>query len=65
MIEWYFGSMAQGFIKQYGVWSCAMMVELNQHHNSKVETLIEMYRTLLKQHNCSLNMCGLEKHDLD
>jgi hypothetical protein len=27
--------MAQGFGEQLGAWSCAMMVELNQHHNSK------------------------------
>jgi hypothetical protein len=31
--------------------------------------MIEMYHTLLKQHNCNLNMCdldkiGLGKHDL-
>jgi hypothetical protein len=32
--------------------------------------MIEMYHTLLKQHNCNLNMCeldkiGLSRHDLD
>jgi hypothetical protein len=33
-------------------------------------TMIEMYHTLLKQHNCNLNMCELDKiglsgYDLD
>jgi hypothetical protein len=32
--------------------------------------MIEMYHTLLKQHNCNLNMCeldkiGLSRYDLD
>jgi hypothetical protein len=47
-----------------------MVVELNQHHNSKIESMIEMYHTLLKQHNCNLNMgeldkIGLSRYDLD
>jgi hypothetical protein len=35
MNEWDFENMAQGFIEQQGVWICAMIVELNEHHNSK------------------------------
>jgi hypothetical protein len=32
--------------------------------------MVELYHTLLKQHNCNLNMCdldkiGLGKHDLE
>jgi hypothetical protein len=34
--------MAQGFIGQYEVSTSAMVVELNQHHNSKIETKIEI-----------------------
>jgi hypothetical protein len=30
-----FENMAQGFIEQHEVWTSAMVVELNQHHNSK------------------------------
>jgi hypothetical protein len=35
MSEWPLGIMVQRFIDKYGVWSWAMVVELNQHHNSK------------------------------
>jgi hypothetical protein len=36
----------------------------------RIESMIEMHHTLLKQHNCSLNMCeldkiGLSEYDLD
>jgi hypothetical protein len=34
--EWViFENMVQGFSEHHEVWICAMMVELNQHHNSK------------------------------
>jgi hypothetical protein len=34
--EWLtFENMVHRFIGQYEVWSCAMVVELNQHYNSK------------------------------
>jgi hypothetical protein len=36
-------NMAQGFVEQHGIWICSMMVELNQHHNSKVESRVAMY----------------------
>jgi hypothetical protein len=35
MSEWPLGIMVQRFIEQYEVWSYAMVVELNQYHNSK------------------------------
>jgi hypothetical protein len=28
---------------------------------ARIVTMIEMYHTLLKQHNCNLNMCDLDK----
>jgi hypothetical protein len=46
-------------------------VLLDQHHMiARIVTMIGEYRTLLKQHNCNLNMCdldkiGLGKHDLE
>jgi hypothetical protein len=40
--------MAQRFIEQYEVWSGAMVVELNQHHISKVEARVGLIHTLLK-----------------
>jgi hypothetical protein len=42
----------------------------DQHHMiARIVTMIEMYHSLLKQHNCNLNMCdldkiGLSKYDL-
>jgi hypothetical protein len=42
----------------------------DQHHMiARIVTMIEMYHTLLKQHNCNLNMCdqdkiGLSRYDL-
>jgi hypothetical protein len=41
MSGWHLENMVQGSIDQYEVWSCAMVVELNQHHNSKIESMIE------------------------
>jgi hypothetical protein len=40
--------MAQEIIEQHGVGPCAMVVELNQHHISKVEARVELIHTLLK-----------------
>jgi hypothetical protein len=34
----------------------------DQHHKIvRMVTMMEMYHTLLKQHNCNLNMCDLDK----
>jgi hypothetical protein len=40
-------------------------VNYNNTTLAKVESMIEMYHTLLKQHSCNLNTCELDKIDLD
>jgi hypothetical protein len=35
MNGWHLRIWLKDFIERYETWSCAMMVELNQHHNSK------------------------------
>jgi hypothetical protein len=37
-------------------------VLLDQHHMiARLKSKMEMYHTLLKPHNCNLNMCDLDK----
>jgi hypothetical protein len=43
-----FENIAQEAIGQHEVWSWAMMVELGQYHNSKIEPRVELIHTLLK-----------------
>jgi hypothetical protein len=43
---------------------------INTTKIARIKPMIEMYHTLLKQHDCNLNMCeldriGLSRYDLD
>jgi hypothetical protein len=47
-----------------------MLIKSTSQKIARIESMIEVYHTLLKQHNCNLNMCelgmiGLSRCDLD
>jgi hypothetical protein len=53
-----------------GYWVDAIVLIGSTPKIVRIESMIEMYHTSLKQHNCNLNMCeldkiGLSRYDLD
>ena len=47
-----------------------VLIKSTSQKIARIKSMIEMYHTLLKQHNCNLNMCeldkiGLSRYDLD
>jgi hypothetical protein len=63
--------MVWGFYRVHGVLDrCYSIDSINTTKIASIESMIEMYHTLLKQHDCNLNMCeldkiGLSEYDLD
>jgi hypothetical protein len=63
---WFLGSyLVQGVLDR-----CYHVDLINTTRVASIDSKIEMCHTLLKQHNCKLNMCelykiGLSKYDLD